>query len=147
MRLQTNDIELIGLAALLHDIGKIAIPLEILTKPGALSVPEMQLVQRHSRRGYQILRTCGFPSSVAEMVLQHHECLDGSGYPQGLRADEVLLGTKIIACADVVDSMREDRCYRHKLPSQEIVAELSQGRGRLYDPAVVDACLFVLGVE
>jgi diguanylate cyclase (GGDEF)-like protein/putative nucleotidyltransferase with HDIG domain len=131
----------IGLAAAIHDIGKVSIPAEILSKPGRLTKAEMELVKGHPEAGFQILRNTEFPWPVAEMVLQHHERLDGSGYPAGLRSDEICMGARVIAVADVVEAMAAHRPYRPALGIEAALATLLEGRDQLFDPDVVDACI------
>ncbi len=140
MGLPDDDIEGITLAALVHDVGKIRVPAEILAKPGRLSRLEYQLVQAHAEAGYEILKGIDFPWPVARMVRQHHERMDGSGYPDALRGPDILMGSRIIAVADVVESMTTHRPYRPALGQEAALAEIARGRGRLYDAAVADAC-------
>jgi diguanylate cyclase (GGDEF)-like protein/PAS domain S-box-containing protein len=131
----------IELAAKIHDIGKLSIPPEILARSGRLTEAEMNLVREHSRAGYELLRSVDFPDpSVAQMVFQHHERLDGSGYPNGLRDGEIMLGSRIIAVADVVESMAARRPYRDALGVQCALDEIHRGSGSIYDPQIVDAC-------
>ncbi|HBR10505.1 TPA: hypothetical protein DD712_04590 [Candidatus Acetothermia bacterium] len=138
-----NQERLLGLyiAGLLHDIGKIAIPAEILTHPGKLSEPEWALIRSHSCRGYEILKKTEFPWPVADMARHHHERLDGSGYPDGIKGDELSLEVRILAVCDVVDAMSSDRPYRPARSKEEVVDELRTGRGIKYDPQVVDILL------
>ena len=143
MGLSEDEQHGIGLASSIHDVGKIGVPLEILIKPIKLSKLEYMLVQEHVMIGHDILKNIAFPWPVAEMVYQHHERLDGSGYPRGLKEDDILLGSKIIAVADVMEAMSMNRPYRFVLGQDAALAEIKQGRGKLYDPAVVDACLCV----
>jgi PAS domain S-box-containing protein len=128
-------------AGALHDVGKISVPTEILAKPGPLTRVEFELVKQHARQGYQILAEVDFPWPVAQVAHQHHERLDGSGYPRGLRGDEILLEARITAVADVVESMSSHRPYRPSRGLDEALAEIEQGRATRYDAAVVDACL------
>jgi diguanylate cyclase (GGDEF)-like protein/putative nucleotidyltransferase with HDIG domain/PAS domain S-box-containing protein len=138
---QANEI---GLAAKIHDIGKVGIPSEILTKPGKLSDAEMGLVRTHARLGYDLLHGVRFPERVAEIVLHHHERLDASGYPDHLRGDEVSLGARIVAVADVVEAVAARRPYRAALGVEAAFQALEEGRGTLYDPRVVDACIHLV---
>jgi len=131
----------IRLAASIHDLGKVKIPAEILSNPGALTDIERKLVQMHAQGGYDILKGIAYPWPIATMVWQHHERLDGSGYPQGLKNGEILLESRIIAVADVVEAMASHRPYRPAKGIHAGMAELERGRGTLYDAAVVDACL------
>jgi HD-GYP domain-containing protein (c-di-GMP phosphodiesterase class II) len=137
-----DDAELDGLrlGSLIHDIGKISVPAEILAKPGRLSTVEFNLIKQHSRAGYDILSVIDFGRPVAEMVLQHHERLDGSGYPQGLVAEELLVETRILAVADVVEAMSSHRPYRAALGRDAALAEIRDGAGTRYDAEVVASC-------
>lgn len=131
----------IRLTASIHDIGKIHVPAEILSFPGPLPDIEFALIRRHSEVGYEILKNVDFPWPVAEMVFQHHERLDGSGYPRGLAGDQIMLGARIIAVADVVEAIALYRPYRPGLGIAAALAEIELKRGHYYDPDVVDACL------
>ena len=141
-----SDDELTGvyITGVLHDIGKMAVPVEILVKPGRLTDMEMSLIQMHPQAGYEILKGIDFPWPVAQATLQHHERMDGSGYPQGLQGDKIILQARILGVADVVDAMIHHRPYRPAFSLQEAKEEISKGKGRLYDPQVVDACMEVL---
>ena len=141
MKLPEDKIEGMRIAALVHDIGKINIPAEILSKPSKLNEMEFSLIKNHPKTGYDILKTIDFPWPVARIVLQHHERLDGSGYPQGLKGEKILLEAKIIGTADVVEAMSSHRPYRPSLGIDKALEEISQNRGTLYEPEVVDACL------
>jgi PAS domain S-box-containing protein/putative nucleotidyltransferase with HDIG domain len=141
MNLSEKQIHGIRLAAIIHDLGKIHIPAEILSKPGKLSAIEFMLIKTHPQEGYNILKEVKFPWPIADIILQHHEKIDGSGYPQGLKGDEILLEAKIICVADVVEAMSSHRPYRASLGMEPSLEEIKRGRGSLYDPAVVDACL------
>ncbi|TCW32914.1 HD-GYP domain-containing protein [Gulbenkiania mobilis] len=132
------------LGAKIHDIGKIAIPADILGKPGRLSPPELEIIRSHPETGYDILRGIDFPWPIADMVYQHHERLDGSGYPQGLQGDAICLEARIIAVADVYDAITSHRPYRPARPMETGLCELMDGRGRLYDREVVDAFIAVM---
>ena len=142
--LSAEQIEGVHTAAAIHDIGKISLPAEILAKPGKLSDIEVSLIQAHSQSGYDILKEIEFPWSIAEVVLQHHERIDGSGYPHGIRDDDILLEARIVSVADVVETMASHRPYRPSVGIDKALEEISQNRGKLYDPQVVDACLTVL---
>jgi len=131
----------VRLAGLVHDIGKIHVPSEILAKPEALSSLEMGIVQGHCEVGYEILKDVPFSWPVARMVLEHHERLDGSGYPAGLSGEGMLPESRILAVADVLEAMTAHRPYRAAHGLERTLAELCDGRGSLYDPDVVDACL------
>ena len=143
MGLPSDAVEGIELAAMVHDIGKIRVPAEILSKPGKLSPLEYQLVQMHAQAGYDIVKDMTFPWPIAQMILQHHERLDGSGYPQGLKGDAILRDAKIIAVADVVEAMASHRPYRPSLGLGPALAEIEQGKGRLYDAEAAAACIRV----
>ena len=135
-----DKVEGIKIAALIHDVGKINLPAEILSKPGRLSEIEFNLIKNHSQIGYDILKKIDFLWPIAEIVLQHHERLNGSGYPGGLKGDEILLEAKIICVADVVEAMSSHRPYRPALGIEKALEEITQNRGILYDPEVVDIC-------
>ena len=128
------------LASSVHDIGKIGVPAEILSKPGRLTELEFEIVMRHPQVGYDILTGIDFGMPVAEIVLAHHERLDGSGYPRALARDDILLEARILAVADVVEAMASHRPYRAALGLDAALDEIMRGRGRLYDPDVVDSC-------
>ena len=125
----------------LHDIGKIAIPAEILSKPGRLSPMEFTLIKDHPRVGYEIIKDIDFPFPLAEGILQHHERLNGSGYPQGISGPDIILEARILGVADVVEAMASHRPYRRSLGIDQALEEISRNRGILYDPEVVDICL------
>jgi len=128
-------------AGYLHDIGKIIIPAEILAKPTRLTTAEYELMKAHPTASFEVLKSVEFPWPVAQVALQHHERLDGSGYPQGLRGDEILFEARIVAVADVVEAMASHRPYRPGLGIEKALGELERGRGVLYDPTIVDVCL------
>ncbi len=138
--LDNDKIDTIGTAALIHDIGKIAIPASILSKPGKITRIEYDIVKTHSLVGYDMLKNIKFPYPVAKIVLQHHERLDGSGYPKGLTGETILFESKILAVADVVEAISSHRPYRPALGIEKALEEISINRGRLYDPVIVDAC-------
>ena len=137
-------IEGLRLGALIHDIGKISVPAEILNRPGRLSDAEMAIIRTHPTVGGEILEGITFPWPIREMVLQHHERIDGSGYPEGLKGDAIVEEAKILAAADVMEAITSHRPYRPSLGVEKGIEELRRGRGTLYDPAVVDACLAVV---
>jgi len=141
MGLEDDMVEGITLTASIHDIGKISIPAEILSRPGTLNHAEFELVKDHSRSGAEIVRGVGFPWPVADMILQHHERFDGSGYPMGLKENEIELGARIIAVADVLEAMSSHRPYRASNGVEAAFVELENGRGTIFDPTVVDVCL------
>ncbi|MBI4191995.1 MAG: PAS domain S-box protein [Betaproteobacteria bacterium] len=128
-------------AGYLHDIGKITVPTEILAKPGKLSPLEFELIKGHSQASYDVLKNVEFPWPVAEIALQHHERLDGSGYPRGLKGEAILLEARIMAVADVIEAMSSHRPYRPGLGIEKALAEIERGRGTVYDATVADACL------
>jgi len=128
-------------AGLVHDIGKIAIPAEILARPSRLTSMEYQIVQSHASRSYEILKDVDFPFPIAEIVYQHHERMDGSGYPRGLKGDEISVEARVLAVADVVESMASHRPYRAALGMDAALEEIKKNRGTLYDPEVADALL------
>lgn len=150
-RLGLTEEEQTGLriASLLHDVGKIDVAAEILSKPARLSPLEMSMVQVHPEAGYNVLRKIDFPWPVAEIVYQHHERLDGSGYPRGLKQDAILIEARILAVADVVEAMDSHRPYRPALGRDKAMEEIQDKRGDLYDPRVVDVCkrLFAEGFD
>jgi len=141
--LSDQQIEGLYLACVVHDVGKIKIPAEILSKPGNLTQLEFALIKQHPRAGYEILKEVDFPWPIAQFVLQHHERVDGTGYPQGLKGDDILLEARIIAVADVIEAMASHRPYRAGLRIEAALAEISSKRGTLYDPAVVDAAILL----
>jgi len=141
MGLDADRLQGLYIGALLHDIGKISVPESILAKPGKLSDEEWSLVQVHAQRGYEILKDNTLPWSVADMALHHHERLDGSGYPDGIGGDQLGLELRILGVCDVVEAMSSHRPYRPARSREEVVEELSCGRGTKYDPGVVDAML------
>ncbi|MDE2360212.1 MAG: GAF domain-containing protein [Betaproteobacteria bacterium] len=141
MGLSEDALQGLYLAAVVHDLGKVSVPAEILSKPGKLTPVEYALVKGHAQAGYDILKDVAFPWPIATVVWQHHERCDGSGYPQGLKGDEILLESRIIAVADVVEAMASHRPYRPTRGLDVTLQEIERGRGTLYDAAVVDACL------
>jgi HD-GYP domain-containing protein (c-di-GMP phosphodiesterase class II) len=141
MALPEHRIQGLYLAGIIHDVGKINIPAEILNKPGKISKLQYQLIQGHAEAGYDIVKGVDFPWPIAQMVLQHHERLDGSGYPQGLKGEAILAEARILAVADVVEAMMSHRPYRAALGIDAALAEIENGKGGLYDPEAVDACI------
>jgi HD-GYP domain-containing protein (c-di-GMP phosphodiesterase class II) len=129
------------LAATIHDLGKIGVPVEILAKPGKLTATEYEIIKTHPQHGHDILQDVEFPWPIADIILQHHERMDGSGYPQGLAGDAILPEARILAVADVVEAMASHRPYRAGLGIDAALEEVTRNRGRLYDEQVVDACL------
>jgi len=144
-QLQLSEFTLEGLhiAASVHDIGKIRIPAEILTKPGRLDPAEFELIKLHAAASFDILKGIHFPWPIAKIVMQHHERLDGTGYPHGLKDDEIMQEAMIIAVADVIESMATARPYRKSLGIEAAIAEVQKGRGSKFTPEVVDAFMSV----
>lgn len=139
--LSADRVEGLRLAGVIHDIGKMSIPAEMLSKPTRLTEIEYEMIKTHSQVGYDILRDIDFTWPLAEMVLQHHERMNGSGYPQRLKGDEILLEARILAVADVVEAMASHRPYRPALGIAAALEEIEKNKGILYDPDVVSACL------
>jgi PAS domain S-box-containing protein/putative nucleotidyltransferase with HDIG domain len=144
MGLDQDRLSGLYIGGLLHDIGKIAIPSEILTQPGKLREEEWGIIRSHPQRGYEILKETDFPWPVADMVLHHHERLDGSGYPDGLKDGELSLEVRILGVCDVVDALSSDRPYRPARPQRMVIEEILSGRGTKYDEKVVDIMLEIL---
>jgi len=141
MNLPADQIDGIRMAAIIHDLGKISVPAEILSKPTKLTALEFSLIKTHAQSGYDILKDIDFPWPIARMVLEHHERINGSGYPNGLISEEALLESQILAVADVVESMASHRPYRPALGIDAALKEIENNRGTLYDNAVADACM------
>nr|HID58546.1 HD domain-containing protein [Desulfobacterales bacterium] len=139
--LTDEQIEAIHMAGLIHDIGKISVPADILSKPSRLNKPEMDLIKSHPQVGYDILKGIEFPWPIAEIVFQHHERMNGSGYPKGLRGEEILMEARVLGVADVVEAMASHRPYRPALAIDKALEEISKNKGILYDTEAVDACL------
>ena len=144
MGLTEQQVDWIRMAASVHDIGKINVPIEFLSKPGSLSHVEYDMVKTHPHVGYEILKTIEFPWTMVQAVLQHHERMDGSGYPQGLKGDEILIEARILGVADVVDAISSHRPYRAAFDIDKALEEIEKNKGTLYDTDVVDACLKLL---
>lgn len=132
------------IAGLLHDVGKVAVPSEILSKSGSLNHYEFSIIKNHCQVGYEILQRIDFPWPVTKAILQHHERLDGSGYPEGLIGDDIVLEARILGVADVVEAMSSHRPYRPALGLESALQEISRSSGVLYDSNVVHACLRLL---
>ncbi len=139
--LSPDQIEGIRMAGVIHDIGKISLPSEILSKPTKLTTAEFSLIKDHARQGYEILKGVESPWALADMVHQHHERINGSGYPKGLKGEEILIEARILAVADVVESMASFRPYRAALGIDLALEEILKNRGVLYEPSAVNACL------
>lgn len=135
----------IYITGLLHDVGKVSVPSEILSKPGKIDASEFNIIKNHCQVGHDILQKIDFPWPVTTVVLQHHERLDGSGYPEGLSGDDIILESRILSVADVVEAMSSHRPYRPSLGLDNALEEIKQGSGTLYDSDVVAACLKLLG--
>ena len=140
MGLPDEQIYGIRIIGVIHDIGKIAVPGDILSKPGRLSTEELSIIKTHPQVAYDVLKNLEFPWPVAETVLQHHERLDGSGYPNGISGEAIILEARILCVADVVESMVSHRPYRPALGAERALREIVRNKGVLYDPAVADAC-------
>jgi HD-GYP domain-containing protein (c-di-GMP phosphodiesterase class II) len=149
MGLDRDAVIALDMTARMHDIGQIAVPAEILTRPGPLTETEMALVRTHPEVAFGILTPIDFGHAAAEVILQHHERLDGSGYPRGLKGDEILPQALVLAVADVVEAMSSHRPYRPALGTAAALAELRENAGRLYHADVVAACerVFAAGFE
>ncbi|MEN6586369.1 MAG: HD domain-containing phosphohydrolase [Sulfuricella sp.] len=144
MGMPSDTITGIRLGSLVHDVGKIRVPAEILSCPRKLSTIEMDIIKTHLQAGYDILAGATFPWPVARMVVEHHERMDGSGYPKGLKGEEICMEARIIAVADVVEAMTSFRPYRPSLGIEAAVDEIQKNLGKLYDQDVVDSCIRVL---
>jgi len=147
MGLSKHEIEGVRIAGVLHDIGKMAVPAEILSKPGKITKNEFEMIKSHSQIGYNILKKIDFPWPIAQIVYQHHERMDGSGYPQGLSGEDILLEARIMAVADVVEAMASHRPYRPALGIDIALEEIEKNKDVVYDPEVVDACLKIFKEE
>ncbi|HEU0219557.1 MAG TPA: HD domain-containing phosphohydrolase [Gallionella sp.] len=143
MGLSQQQVEGVHFGALLHNIGTVGVPAEIINRPGKLSDLQFALIKQHTQAGFEIVKDIPFPWPVAQMVLQHHERLDGSGYPHGLKGEQIILEARILAVADVLEAMMAYRPYRAAMEKDAALAALVQGRGAQFDPDVVDACLRV----
>jgi PAS domain S-box-containing protein/putative nucleotidyltransferase with HDIG domain len=142
--LPVSQVEGIKVAGDIHDIGKIYVPTEILTKPGGLTAEEFAIIKMHPQLGYDILRKIDFPWPIATIVLQHHERIDGSGYPAGLKKGDILIEARIVSVSDTVEAMSSHRPYRPALSFDDVLAEISRNRGRFYDAEVAEVCLRLL---
>jgi putative nucleotidyltransferase with HDIG domain len=141
MNLPEEKVEFVRIASLIHDIGKVSVPSEILNKPSKLTDSEFALIKNHPSVCYKYIKDIDFPRKVADIILQHHEKMNGTGYPNGLRNREILLEAKIVSVADVVESMDHKRPYRPALGIDKALEEISKNKGKLYDPAVVETCI------
>lgn len=147
MALSEDEVYGLRMASVIHDLGKITVPSEILSKPGRLSDLEYQLIKSHVQAGYDILKNIDFPWPLAEIILQHHERLDGSGYPNGLMDQDISLAARILSVSDVFETIASHRPYRPSLGVQKAINELRENRGSLYDTRVVDVCLSLFEEE
>ena len=147
MGLAADMVDRLYLDGLFHDIGKVSIPRSILTKPGQLAEEEWALIRAHTKQGYSILKDAELPWPIAEAALQHHERLDGSGYPDGITGDKLSLEVNILAVCDVVEAMSSHRPYRPARTTVEVLKELRDGRGTRYDASVVDVMLSMIESE
>jgi PAS domain S-box-containing protein/putative nucleotidyltransferase with HDIG domain len=147
MGLSEEKINGIRMVGFIHDLGKIYVPAEILSKPGQLTEVESVMIKTHAKVGYDILKKVEFPWPIAQVIVQHHERMDGSGYPFGLSGENILLEAKIISVADVIEAIASHRPYRPALGLDKALEEVSQKRGILYDSDVVDACLRLFTVK
>lgn len=143
--MSADDVDGIYMCGIVHDIGKIHVPAEILSRPSRLTEIEFAIIKVHSESGYQILKNIDFPWPIAEAVYQHHERLDGSGYPRGLSGDEIITVARIITVADVVEAMASHRPYRPALGTEAALAEIKKNAGKLYEGDIVEACLSLFG--
>jgi HD-GYP domain-containing protein (c-di-GMP phosphodiesterase class II) len=139
--LGSDRIEGLMMAAFVHDVGKILVPADILSKPGTLTEAEFTIIKEHSQAGYNVLSKIDFPWPIADIIIQHHERLNGSGYPFGLFGDEIMLEAKVLAVADVVEAMVSHRPYRPALGIDKTLEEITQHIGLLHDGKVVEACI------
>ena len=144
MALSKKKIDGIQMAGFIHDIGKIKVPSEILNKTIKITQTEFEIIKTHPKVGYDILKNIAFPWPISQIIYQHHERIDGSGYPQGLTGDEIRLESRILAVADVVEAIASHRPYRAALGIDAAIEEISQNKGRLYDSDAVNACLRLL---
>ena len=144
LSLPQTQIKGLRLGAMIHDIGKIYIPAEILNRPGKLTAAEFEMIKSHPEVGYDIIKNIAFPWPVAEMILQHHERLDGSGYPKGLKGNAIILEAQILTVADVVEAITAHRPYRASLSLDVAIDDIKKYKGIYYNPDIVDACLEII---
>ncbi|MCF8052187.1 MAG: response regulator [Desulfobacterales bacterium] len=147
MEYAADQVKGIRMAGMIHDLGKISIPAEILSKPSRLTETEFALIKTHPGIGYDIIKGINFPWPVAKVAYQHHERMDGSGYPEGLKGQNIILEARIMAVADVVEAMASHRPYRPALGIEKALEEISENKSTLYDPETVDACLDLFAKE
>lgn len=141
MGLPQENVHALGLAASIHDLGKVKVPAEILSKPGKISRLEFEIIKRHPQSGYDIIKDIDFPFPLAQWIWQHHERLDGSGYPRGLKGEAISLESRVLCVADVVEAIFSNRPYRPGLGIEMALEEIIHNRGVLYDTTVVEACV------
>lgn len=141
LQLNLKELTQISTASLMHDVGKIDIPASILAKPTPLTDIEFEIIKTHPQKGYDIVKEINFEHSIAEIILQHHERLDGSGYPSGLKSNEILFESKLLAVADVIEAMASHRPYRPGIGIDKALEEISKNKGMFYDPRIVDVCI------
>lgn len=141
MELSTEEVQTVHYAGIIHDLGKLSVPAEILSKPTRLTAAEFELIKAHPGTGSEILKTVEFPWPLAKIVLEHHERMDGSGYPLGLSGDAIRMEARILAVADTIEAMASHRPYRPALGIETSLAEIAEKRGTLYDADVVNACV------
>ncbi|MDA3814492.1 MAG: HD-GYP domain-containing protein [Candidatus Cloacimonetes bacterium] len=141
LNITEEQLQGVKFAAMIHDIGKISVPSDILSKPGKIGITEFEVVKGHSQTGYELLDKINFPWPISDIVYQHHERLDGSGYPNGLKGKQILLEAKIISVADTVEAMTSHRPYRPALGLEKALEDITQNKGTYFDPNVVDACI------
>ncbi|MCX8095260.1 MAG: HD domain-containing protein, partial [Caldisericia bacterium] len=144
LNLNKESLKALKYASFLHDLGKLFVPSEILNKYGKLSEREFSLIKEHVLKSYEIVKDINLPEPTEKIILQHHERLDGSGYPYGLKNDEIILEAKILAVADVIDAMLSNRPYRPPLEKEKVIEELTINKGILYDEKVVDIALKII---
>jgi len=147
MNLSEGQIESIYIAAMIHDIGKISVPSEILSKPDAINEAEYTLIKNHPEIAFETLKDIESPWQTTKIIIQHHERLDGSGYPLGLIGEDIILEAKILGVADVIEAMSSHRPYRPSLGIDQALEEIVKNKGKLYDPKVVDACVSVFNEQ
>lgn len=147
LKIKERQIDQLRMAAMIHDIGKIYVPSDILSKPTELTELEFQIIKTHCQGGYDIVKGMEFPCTVAETILQHHERMNGSGYPRGMNGSDITIGARILAVADVVEAMASHRPYRPALGIDLALDEIHQNKGTSYDPQVVEACLKIFGEQ
>ena len=147
MRFTAEQLQVVRIAGLLHDIGMISVPMEILSRDGKVTSVEFELIKAHCQAGYDILKTVEFPWPIATIVVQHHERLNGSGYPSGIRGDKILMEARVLGIADVVEAMNSSRSYRPKPGMDKALEQISRNSGILYDASVVEACMRLITHE